>query len=87
MQGKLELNSLPTDKTLSEFHEQVIDSVSNIDSGTDNTIREGDFFSMEPGRCVNQTLYAIGWAHLRTKIKSSTVCVKSKSLCKYSFRY
>ena len=81
VKGKLEVNSIETDKAVSEFHEQVIDTVGDIDSGANQTFRDDNFFQMEPGRCVCQSLSAIGYSHLKTKVTSNTVCVKSKWFC------
>ena len=78
VKGKLEVNSIETDKPVSEFHEQVIDTVGDIDQGANKTFRDDNFFQMEPGRCVCQSLSAIGYSHLKTKVTSNTVCVKSK---------
>ena len=78
VKGKLEVNSIETDKAVSEFHEQVNNTVGGIDSGANKTFRDDNFFQMEPGRCVCQSLSAIGYSHLKTKVTSNTVCVKRK---------
>ena len=80
VKGKLEVNSIETDKAVSEFHEQVINTAGDIDSGANKTFRDDNFFQMEPGRCVCQSLSAIGYSHLKTKVTSNTVCVKRKLL-------
>ena len=78
MHGKLKLNKADMNKTVSEFQKK--DNLTGI-TPTEHPVteREKTFFSLEPGRCVFQTLYAIGWSHLKSKMKSKTVCVKRKS--------
>ena len=75
--GELELNDEPVNKTIAEFHRQT--NVSNMTSNQ-RYIKEKTFFFMEPGRCVHQTMYAIGWSHLKSRLKSKTVCIKRESL-------
>ena len=51
-------------------------SREEIDNFTQKADNEKAFFNMEPGRCVHQSLYAIGYSHLKSKIQGKTVCVK-----------
>ncbi|XP_045172526.2 uncharacterized protein LOC123534370 [Mercenaria mercenaria] len=44
-------------------------------NGNKSAIKKSHFM-LEPGRCVYQSLYALGWSHLRQKIRSRTICVR-----------
>ena len=74
--GKLEINDIPTNKTMAEFYKTDNTTVLNF---TQKSERENTFFYLEPGRCVYQTLTAIGWSHLKSKMKSKTVCIIRKN--------
>ena len=76
VQGKLELDKIPINKTVAEFYKNENTSVL---TNTGKKERENAFFYLEPGRCVYQTLKAIGWSHLKSRIKSKTVCITSKN--------
>ena len=76
--GQLVLNSLSTNKTLSEFQTLVSGSIDDIGSEQNETHTDNTFFSLEPGRCSHHTMTAVGWSHLKSALKSKSVCIKSK---------
>lgn len=77
--GKLELNRKSVNKTVSEFKDTQNMTMEEIQNQTSSTTdQERAFFYMEPGRCIYQSLYAIGYSHLKSKLRSKTVCIKRK---------
>ena len=85
--GKLQLNENPVNKTVAEFHKQDNQTMAEMESMRLRKEREKAFFSMEPGRCVFQTLYAIGWSHQKSKMKSKPVCIKRKLIILLSLSF
>ena len=76
--GSLQLNEEEVNKTVSEFYNRNNETLEDMVARHDMAYKEKTFFYMEPGRCVFQTLHAIGWSHLKSKMKSKTVCIKRK---------
>jgi hypothetical protein len=76
--GKLEFNRKAINKSVAEFRNMTSMTPDEIRNITETDEKEKAFFNMEPGRCVHQSLYAIGFSHLKSKIQGKTVCVKRK---------
>ena len=72
---ELEYESASYNKTLMEFRPQDAGTVNLLNK---TSLEQQTFFSMEPGRCVYNTMKAIGYSHLKSTIDSKPVCVKSK---------
>lgn len=75
--GHLALNEKQTNVTVSEFRSRNVSDLF-IEKEEPPTEREKSFFFMEPGRCIFQELYAVGWSHLRSKLQTQVVCIKRK---------
>lgn len=76
--GKVEFDKKAVNKSVAEFRNMsnmTSEEILNLTAADEN---EKSFFYMEPGRCVYQSLYAIGFSHLKSKIQGKTVCIKRK---------
>ncbi|KAL4222208.1 hypothetical protein ACF0H5_018246 [Mactra antiquata] len=74
--GKVEFDGKKINKTVAEFKNLTgmdPDKIAELQRATD---QEKSFFNMEPGRCVHQSLYGVGYSHLKSKIQGKSVCVK-----------
>jgi hypothetical protein len=76
--GKLEYDKKAINRSVLEFRNMTSMTPDEIQNITKLDEREKAFFYMEPGRCVHQSLYAIGYSHLKSKIQGNTVCIKRK---------
>ncbi|XP_053407458.1 uncharacterized protein LOC123547213 isoform X2 [Mercenaria mercenaria] len=77
--GKLEFDKKAINKSVAEFRNMSGMTPEEIQNLTGTNEREKSFFNMEPGRCIHQSLYAIGYSHLKSKIQGKTVCVKRRN--------
>lgn len=75
--GHLALNEKQINVTISEFRGRNVSDLL-FEEEKPPTEREKSFFFMEPGRCIFQNFYAVGWSHLRSKLQTQVVCIKRK---------
>ena len=80
VRGKLHFNMKYTNKTVSEFLDTRNMTSQDTENRTYLSDREKSFFNMEPGRCIYQSLNAIGFSHIKSKIEGKKICVKRKYL-------
>ncbi|XP_045189288.2 uncharacterized protein LOC123546793 [Mercenaria mercenaria] len=76
--GKLVFNSKLVNRTVIEYKDKTNMSIEEIQNLTNLNEKEKTFFQLEPGRCFHQSLYAIGYSHLKSKMQQRTVCIKRK---------
>ncbi|XP_052219885.1 uncharacterized protein LOC127837088 [Dreissena polymorpha] len=74
--GKVHYNDKYINRTVSEYRDILNMSTKERNNLTSASEAAKSFYQMEPGRCVHQSLYAIGLSHLKSNIKKETVCIK-----------
>lgn len=74
--GQLILNNMYVNRTVVEFKNTTNMSPEEIQNLKEANDREKSFFNMEPGRCIHQSLHAIGYSHLKSKVRGNVVCIK-----------
>ena len=72
--GELWLNGNNTGRSISEF---TVRSGVNSTEDLQDTYQDFKFMS-EPGRCLYIKLYAVGYSHLSSEVKTDPVCIASK---------
>ena len=75
--GRLKLDKTLTNATMQDFLDRRNMTMEEVDKLNKTSERKKAFFFMEPGRCMHQNLYAIGFSHRKSKMRGRTVCIKS----------
>lgn len=76
LQGKLHFSNIDLNSTISDFRNPANMTKEELAKVREMTEKEKTFFFVEPGRCISQSLKAIGYSHLKSTIQEISVCIK-----------
>ena len=74
IEGQMSLDGIEANPSLQEFTERNLTNMK-----TENVTKKKNYFQLEPGRCVYQTLHAVSKSHLRSVIHTQPECIKRES--------